>query len=160
MLDADLSNEAFPFSTHKLVRATGHLVSTGCALGGSRQRVGVDTGSDVEPARPWASPLALRASVPRVKHMPGGLVHRLSGPPGDSRSQPGFTEPYWCLAHGNPGPKPLPPAQPPTVSPSQRHRAPPPRSRRCSVSSASLEVTGLGTAEQLRCSSRSSCPLG
>uniref|UniRef100_A0ABI7VTZ8 Sarcosine dehydrogenase n=1 Tax=Felis catus TaxID=9685 RepID=A0ABI7VTZ8_FELCA len=26
VLDADLSNEAFPFSTHKLVRASGHLV--------------------------------------------------------------------------------------------------------------------------------------
>lgn len=28
VLDADLSNEAFPFSTHKLVRAAGHLVGT------------------------------------------------------------------------------------------------------------------------------------
>lgn len=27
VLDADLSNEAFPFSTHKLVTAAGHLVS-------------------------------------------------------------------------------------------------------------------------------------
>ncbi|KAF5920531.1 hypothetical protein HPG69_010510, partial [Diceros bicornis minor] len=28
VLDADLSNDAFPFSTHKLVRAAGHLVGT------------------------------------------------------------------------------------------------------------------------------------
>ncbi|XP_004714584.1 sarcosine dehydrogenase, mitochondrial [Echinops telfairi] len=28
VLDTDLSNEAFPFSTHKLVRAAGHLVSS------------------------------------------------------------------------------------------------------------------------------------
>lgn len=28
VLDADLSNEAFPFSTHQLVRAAGHLVGS------------------------------------------------------------------------------------------------------------------------------------
>lgn len=35
VLDADLSNEAFPFSTHQLVRAAGHLVG-----GNGRQPLG------------------------------------------------------------------------------------------------------------------------
>lgn len=30
VLEADLSDEAFPFSTHKLVRAAGHLVGSSC----------------------------------------------------------------------------------------------------------------------------------
>lgn len=33
VLDADLSNEAFPFSTHQLVRAAGHLVGSTRPLG-------------------------------------------------------------------------------------------------------------------------------
>lgn len=44
MLDADLSNEAFPFSTHQLVRAAGHLVGGNglwATLGNGRVGLGV-----------------------------------------------------------------------------------------------------------------------
>uniref|UniRef100_A0A8D1I7F0 Sarcosine dehydrogenase, mitochondrial n=1 Tax=Sus scrofa TaxID=9823 RepID=A0A8D1I7F0_PIG len=72
VLDADLSNEAFPFSTHKLVRAAGHLATgTGTLTCGQMtapwRRVWPSPASSSPPspswgARPWRSS-RLRAST-------------------------------------------------------------------------------------------------
>uniref|UniRef100_A0A8D1BPV3 Sarcosine dehydrogenase n=1 Tax=Sus scrofa TaxID=9823 RepID=A0A8D1BPV3_PIG len=72
VLDADLSNEAFPFSTHKLVRAAGHLATgTGTLTCGQMtapwRRVWPSPASSSLPspswgARPWRSS-RLRAST-------------------------------------------------------------------------------------------------
>lgn len=70
MLDADLSNEAFPFSTHKVVRAAGHLVSSSRPLvvGDSRVLPGKKRGALTrEPLCPGQARLPPWASVPAVK---------------------------------------------------------------------------------------------
>ncbi|XP_006108791.2 sarcosine dehydrogenase, mitochondrial-like, partial [Myotis lucifugus] len=58
VLDADLSNEAFPFSTHKLVRAAGHLVGTRCpqVAGSSHLLEGIPGAGTWEPQCPWTAP--------------------------------------------------------------------------------------------------------
>lgn len=71
VLDADLSDEAFPFSTHQLVRAAGHLVGTegplapGC--GRRQQPWGQDPGEGrcVPSGRSADFPEPLCAASPR-----------------------------------------------------------------------------------------------